>query len=219
MTNKISTEAWIQINLGRMPAHESIDDLKSEFARLKKGENWLKCVHLLREALPLVPPSSLPDWYWLRSNFALALTKADTSQRPQNLEEAIGIYKDVLDQLPGKADPFKWAHTHRSLAFAYDQRVEGNETENLEQMIDHLSQALTVFTREAHPEDWAITKGALAVAYSERTIGEPAENLRLAIQNLEDSMGVLTRERYPDDWADAEEELKSLRARHGAIKK
>lgn len=202
-----------------MPADESIDDLKAEFTRLRKGENWLKCIHLLRETVPLIHPSSLPEWYWIQSNLALALTKADSSQRPQNLEEAILIYKKILEELPGKADAFKWAHTHRSLAFAYDQRVEGNETENLEQMIDHLLQALTVFTREQYPEDWAITRAALAVAYSERSIGEPAENLRLAIQNLEDSMTVLTQERYPDDWTDSQKELKSLRERLGTMKR
>ena len=198
---------------------EPIDELKAEVNRLKKSENWLKCINLCREAAGLMRPAELADWYWAKSNLALALTRADSSQRPQNLEEAIAIYMEILDRLPGKADRFKWAHTHRNLGFAYDQRSEGSKTENLEQMIEHLLQALTVFTREEYPDDWAITRGALAVAYSERNVGEPAENLRLAIQNIEDSMAILTKERFPEDWEEAEEELKSLRERLEAIEK
>lgn len=207
------------MNLKSKMEQESIDELRAEVNRLKKAENWLKCINVCREPAAQAKPSNFADWFWIKSNLALALRKADTSQRPQNLEEAIAIYKEILDRLPGKTDRFKWAHVQRSLAFAYDQRVEGNKTENLEQMIDHLSQSLEVFTRDDYPDDWAIVKGALAVAYSARTIGEPAENLRMAIQYLEDSMTILTEERFPEDWEEAEEELTALRARLGAIKK
>jgi tetratricopeptide (TPR) repeat protein len=219
MTNKFSTTKRLGDNLSIMPADESIEDLKAEVNRLKRAENWLKCINVCREAAAHAKPSDLPCWFWIKTNLALALTSADSSERPQNLEEAIAIYKEILDQLPGRTDRFKWAHVQRSLAFAYDQRVEGNKTENLEQMIDHLSESLEVFNRDDYPDDWAIVKGALAVAYSARTIGEPAENLRMAIQNLEDSMSILTQERFPEDWEEAEEELSSLRARLGAIKK
>lgn len=201
-----------------MPADESIDELKAEVSRLQKAGNWLKCIELCREAVALTTPSSLPEWYWAKSNLALALTNADTSRRAENIEEAIAINNEILDQLPGKADPFRWANTHRHLGFAYDLRSEGNKTENFEQMIQHMTQALTVFNREQYPEDWAITKGALAVAYSARKVGEPAENLRLAIQHLEDSMLVLNKERFPEDYEEAGEELKALRERLGAIK-
>lgn len=202
-----------------MPANESIDELKVEVNRLKRAGNWLKCIELCREAMSLTTPSELPEWYWAKSNLALALTNADTSHRAENVEEAILIDKEILEQLPGKADPFRWANTHRHMGFAYDLRSEGNKTENFEQMIDHMTQALKVFNREQYPEDWAITKGALAVAYSARKVGEPAENLRLAIQHLEDSMTVLNKERFPEDQSEAEEQLKSLRERLGAIKK
>ena len=202
-----------------MPADESIDNLKAEVNRLKKSENWLKCINLCREAAGMTGPANLSDWYWAKSNLALALTRADTSQRPQNLEEAVTIYKEILGRLSARVDRFKWAHTHRNLGYAYDQRSEGNKTENLERMIEHFLQALTVFSREEFADDWAITQGALAVAYSERHVGEPAENLRLAIQCLEDSMLVLTQERFPEDWQEAEEELKSLRDRLRALKK
>lgn len=198
---------------------EAIEELKLDVKAFKKAENWIRCIELCREALVIAKPSDFSDWYWFKINLAQALTRIESTQRGRNIEEALSIYHEILKEVDVKEQPFRWAHTHRCLGFAYDLRSSGNKVENLDKMIDHLTQAISVFTKENYPEDWAITKAALAVAFSAKKTGDMKENLKQAIQCLEDSRIVLTYDRYPDDWQESEEELKLLKERLAALKK
>ncbi|MFZ5917527.1 MAG: tetratricopeptide repeat protein [Chloroflexota bacterium] len=140
---------------------------------------------------------------WLGNAYAERIR----GERAENIERAIGHYRQALEVYTRAAFPEDWAMTQNNLGNAYYSRIRGERAENIERAIGHYRQALEVYTRQAFPERWAGTQNNLGNAYAERIRGERAENIERAIGHYRQALEVYTRQAFPADWAGTQNNL------------
>jgi len=191
-------------------------DIKNILKKIKKANEFGKindCIKLCREGISLTNPIQFEDWYGLRINLALFLTKFETDISSDNREEAISIYYEILDKLSIDKHPKKWASIHRNLGFVFYQRTEGDKENNLINTIKHYTKALTIFTKKEYPEDWAMIKAGIGSAYAEKKDRKDKENILKAIGNYFDALSIYTKSDFPADYKDSLQELSRLKKR------
>ncbi len=125
--------------------------------------------------------------------------EADTAGLPA-LEEAIGIFEELLILLGPECDPVQRADVHYSLGNAFSQRSEGKRSKNLDRAIVHLEESAQYYANADRPSKWAAINIGLGLACSERSeLSENAtgEDLLRAIDAYQCALDLLTDEQYP----------------------
>jgi tetratricopeptide (TPR) repeat protein len=136
-----------------------------------------------------------------QNNLGNAYLRLPTGDRAENLERAIGCYREALRVYTPEAAPFQYATTQNNLGTAYSDLPTGDRAENLERAIGCYREALRVYTPEAAPLDYAMTQNNLGNAYSDLPTGDRAENLERAIGCYREALRFRTPEAAPLDYA------------------
>jgi CHAT domain-containing protein/tetratricopeptide (TPR) repeat protein len=139
-------------------------------------------------------------WVMLLYDFASSLLSSQTSDRAENLENAIAVFQASLKAFTSDKSPL-WARIQNNLGEAWRQRIEGNRAENLELSINAYTASLEVFTRDDYPEQWATLQGNLGAAYAGRIKENKAENIEKSILAFQNALEVRTRDDFPAAWA------------------
>lgn len=125
------------------------------------------------------------------------------------LEDAIAIYRSVLNLIPRERASLQWAATQNDLGIALERLGERESgTVRLEEAVSVYREALTEFDRARMPLNWARAQSNLGGAL--KVLGErQSSTLRLkeAVVAHRAALTVLTRERVPLDWATAQNNL------------
>ena len=138
---------------------------------------------------------------------ALAYYARIASCRRDNMEAAIGHWKEALALVTRLRVPELWAEWQSGFGRALVERVVGDKAANLEAAIACYNQSLEVRTREASPMQWAETQRLLGVAYRNRVNGDKATNIEMAIACYRRSLEVRTRTVAPLEWAETQNSL------------
>jgi tetratricopeptide (TPR) repeat protein len=119
------------------------------------------------------------------------------------LEEAVQVYRAVLQEYTRERMPLDWAMTQNNLGTAL-MRLGERESgmARLEEAVQVYRAVLQEYTRERVPLDWAMTQNNLGIALmrlGERESG--TAHLEEAVQVYRAALQERTRERVPLDWA------------------
>jgi len=180
---------------------DELTRLLRELALPGMKRNPLRRIEICRRALALVPQERWAARLELRRELGDALLWDRSASRPESLEEAIPLLREVLEEYLPAASPSECVHLLESLANGLRNRLRGPRAENLEEAVECYRQALTLLDREDDPETWARLQGSLGMAYSERIRGDRSENLELARAAYEQALQVFTRDPLPIEWA------------------
>ncbi|WP_315718633.1 MULTISPECIES: tetratricopeptide repeat protein [unclassified Bradyrhizobium] len=151
------------------------------------------------------------DWASSQNNLGMGLatlgtallTLGERESGTLRLEEAVGAFREALEERTQKQDPLGWAMTQNNLSVALStlDRLEGG-TSRLEEAVAASRAAQEEMTRARVPLYWAMTQNNLGIAL--HLLGERENGtLRLeeAIIAYRAALEEWTRERVPLDWA------------------
>jgi len=172
--------------------------------------NYRKAAEHFAEAANLAPASeSLKRLYYLVQQASTLYEQGDEFGDNLALVEAIGIYRDVLDERPRDHVPIGWSMIQNSLGLALKtlgDRETG--TERLDEAVNIFQQILQGSTREHRPVLWAGTQvnlGLALAALGERESG--TERLEQAVNAYHRALEEYTREHVPHEWATTQNNL------------
>jgi tetratricopeptide (TPR) repeat protein len=125
------------------------------------------------------------------------------------LLSAIQRGKRLLELIPRKRQPLRWARIQHSLGMAFVRLGERESgTARFEEAVAAFREALMERTRERVPLDWAMTQNNLGIAL--RELGEKESGtakLEEAVAAYREVLKEWTRERAPLDWARGQNNL------------
>lgn len=136
-----------------------------------------------------------------RSLIASAYRGRIRGDRAENLEIALSIYQELLDELSPEDDLKSWASTQYDLANVYAQRLQGDRAENLETAIALNQEVAERYSRDRSPHEWGEARCDLAGFYLQRLKGDRAENLEIAIALNEEAVQVFSPWDFAFNWA------------------
>jgi CHAT domain-containing protein/tetratricopeptide (TPR) repeat protein len=183
------------------PTPDELTRLLRELALPEVKRNPQRRIEICRRALALITPEQKAHWLALRKELGDALFLDRSARRPESLEEAIPLLREVLGEYPPETPASFRVPILESLGNALRNRLRGPRAENLEEAIEHYRLALTLLNRGDDSEAWARLHGSLGMAYSDRIRGDRSENLELARAAYEQALEVFTRDRFPIEWA------------------
>lgn len=180
---------------------EELTRLVRELSLPEVKQSPRRRAEICRRALALTTPEHWARRLELRKELGDALLLDRSANRPESLEEAIRLFRQVLDEYPPAAPPHLRARILESLGNALRNRLRGPRAENLEEAIDRYREALVLVDHEQAPDTWAVLQGSLGMAWSDRVRGDRAENLEHARAAYEQALEVFNRGRFPIEWA------------------
>jgi tetratricopeptide (TPR) repeat protein len=165
----------------------------------------------LRAAIEYGPyPVSLPlraraplQWAEMLNSLGRALSVLGLREPgTELLEQAVHVYRTILDERTRERVPYQWAVTQSNLGGTYFELYNRkNDGAWLLGAIQAYRDALGELTRERAPRDWALTQNNLGIAL--RVVGERTGDvtyLDKAVDAHRAALEEYTRERVPLDW-------------------
>lgn len=190
----------------------SIDKLLMEMRNANQTKDWNRCVSICRDGLAKVSQDDFNSWYALSWNLALGLVSIeDSNDKARTIEEAIDIYKNMLQKLSFPQDKYKWALIQGAIGYAYVQILEDDKITNINKAIEHFEQSLQVFTPDNQLEDWILSKRALAELFAVKTDNSVQENLMTAIELCEEVLGRCNDESTREHQIEIQEMIEEFR--------
>ena len=191
---------------------EKIDKLLMEMRDANQTKDWNRCVSICRDALAKVSQDDFNSWYAFSLNLACGLlSNEDSDDWASNIEEAIDIYKNMLQKLSFPQDEYKWALIQGYIGYAYHLRLEGNQITNINKAIEHFEQSLQVFTPDKQLEDWILAKRALAELFAVKTDTSVQENLMTAVELCEEVLGRCNDESTHEHQSEVQEMIEEFK--------
>ncbi|HUU46324.1 MAG TPA: tetratricopeptide repeat protein [Acidobacteriota bacterium] len=133
----------------------------------------------------------------------------EQSGHDEPLNEAVGLYREILKVWTRERVPLQWAATQNNLGNALQTLGERESgTDRLEEAVTAYKEALEEYTRERVPLDWAMTQNNLGNAL--RSLGERepgTARLEEAVTAFKQALKERTRERVPLQWATTQNNL------------
>ncbi len=144
------------------------------------------------------------------SDLGMALESlGELGSEPEQLEEAVSVFRKALKELPRPAAALDWAKTQNNLGLALALLGEReNGTKRLDEAVLSYRAALTELSRERSPRDWAQTQfnlGNALLSLAQRESGR--KRLEEAVIAYREALKELPRERAPFQWAAAQNSL------------
>ena len=177
---------------------------------LSKTGEFEKCIELSRKAIAVIDRSNPEEWFELRFDLSNYLLE-DENAPSEQVEEAISILNDLLNEIEKHQEAEKWAMVNIGLGYAYDKRVKGDKQKNVEKVIEYYKRALTVLDKDKYPKHWAAIKAGIGYAFAVKETGDLKSNIIEGILNIRDSLEYYSKEEHPEDYWDKIKELKRLK--------
>lgn len=198
---------------------EYVDKKRMELRDAGEAKDWNRYARICRDALAKVSQDDFTSWYAFSFNLAVGLvSNEDSDNRANNIEEAIKIYKNILQRLSYINDKNTWASIQRDLGYAYSERLVGDKITNINKAIKHYEQSLQVFTADTHLEDWILTKRLLAELLAEKMDSSALDNLDNAIKLCEKVLEKCNDESTREHQIEIQEMIDGFRKKRNYIK-
>ena len=190
-----------------------IDDLR----KARQNAATSECIAVCRRGLCADYPRGSEEWYAVRINLATLLSQDDKTNEltSQGLEEAIDLYRAIIDAFQDATDSREVANAAMGLGWAYYLRVQGSPDDNLQSAQDAFYRATKYYTRERDQYTWACLQDALGLIFSGMNSQNHPHAQDTAIERYREALKVFSKESYPDEWVEINEKIDLLKEKKG----